>query len=64
VSFGGTSRAGLLKNRHELDTNESQTRAPRAGIVSREGGGTTHPTLGGGCTALVAAGAAAGGTAP
>jgi hypothetical protein len=35
-------------DRHEIGTTPSQTRAPRGGIVSLEGGGTVIPTLGGG----------------
>jgi len=35
-------------NRHEIVALTAQTRAPRAGSVSREGGGTGIPTQGGG----------------
>jgi hypothetical protein len=38
----------LWTDRHEAGTKPSQTRQRLAGSVNREGGGTTHPTLGGG----------------
>ena len=41
-------RGRLWTNRHEIVALTAQTRAPSAGIVSREGGGTVIPTLGGG----------------
>ncbi len=34
----------VCRNRHELGTRESQTRAPKPGIVTNEGGGF-NPTL-------------------
>jgi hypothetical protein len=33
---------------HTIFTKPSQTREPGRGTVNREGGGTVHPTLGGG----------------
>ena len=50
----------LRTNRHEFGTDPAQTRARMAGIVDREGGGTAHPTLGGGYWAMAGAGAAEG----
>ena len=38
----------LWTNGHEIVALKAQTRAPHTGIVSREGGGTVIPTLGGG----------------
>jgi hypothetical protein len=38
----------VWRNRHEIVALASQTRAPRPGNVSREGGGTALPTQGGG----------------
>ena len=38
-----------MTERHTIFTKPSQTREPRSGTVNREGGGTVHPTLGGGC---------------
>ena len=40
--------APLWTNRHELGARRAQTRAPRPASVTAEGGGTAHPTLGGG----------------
>jgi len=37
-----------MTERHTIFTNPSQTREPRRSTVNREGGGTVHPTLGGG----------------
>jgi hypothetical protein len=37
-----------MTERHTLFTKASQTRQSDAGTVSREGGGSVHPTLGGG----------------
>ena len=44
-------------NRPEVVTKSAQTRAQRGGIVSREGGGTVRPTLGGGCGLVAPSGA-------
>jgi hypothetical protein len=41
-----------MTHRHTIDTNATQTREPRTGTVSREGGGSLHPTLGGGSLGL------------
>jgi len=38
-----------MTERHKIFTTPSQTREPTTGTVNREGGGTAHPTLGGGC---------------
>jgi hypothetical protein len=38
-----------MTERHTIFTKPSQTREPKRGTVNREGGGTVHPTLGGGC---------------
>jgi hypothetical protein len=38
-----------MTERHTIFTKASQTREPGRGTVNREGGGTVHPTLGGGC---------------
>ena len=38
-----------MTERHKIFTTPSQTREPTTGTVNREGGGTVHPTLGGGC---------------
>jgi len=46
-------------NRHQIVTKPARTRAPERAIVDREGGGTLHPTLGGGCGDLARSGAAA-----
>jgi hypothetical protein len=51
----------LGMNRHRIVTKSAQTRAPARAIVNREGGGTIHPTLGGGCGDLGRSGAAPGG---
>jgi hypothetical protein len=48
-------------NRHDFRSDPAQTRAKWAGIVSREGGGTIVPTLGGGYGVGGRAGAAEGG---
>jgi len=37
-----------MTERHKIFTTPSQTREPTTGTVNREGGGTAHPTLGGG----------------
>jgi hypothetical protein len=37
-----------MTERHTIFTKPSQTREPGRGTVNREGGGTVHPTLGGG----------------
>jgi hypothetical protein len=41
-------RRPLWINRPAFGTARSQTRAPKAGSVPAEGGGTATPTLGGG----------------
>jgi len=38
-----------MTERQTIFTKPSQTREPRRGTVNREGGGTVHPALGGGC---------------
>ncbi len=38
-----------MTERHTILTKPSQTREPTWSTVNREGGGTAHPTLGGGC---------------
>ena len=38
-----------MTERHTFFTTPSQTREPTTDTVNREGGGTAHPTLGGGC---------------
>jgi hypothetical protein len=38
-----------MTERHTIFTKASQTREADASTVSREGGGSVHPTLGGGC---------------
>jgi hypothetical protein len=38
-----------VTERHTLGTNPSQTRGEKTAIVNPEGGGSVHPTLGGGC---------------
>jgi hypothetical protein len=50
-----------MTERHTIFTKPSQTREPTRGTVNREGGGTVHPTLGGGCR--VSSGMARSGTA-
>ena len=37
-----------MTHRLTIDTNATQTREQRTGTISREGGGSLHPTLGGG----------------
>jgi hypothetical protein len=37
-----------VTERHRIVTNASQTREPTTASVSREGGGSVRPTLGGG----------------
>jgi hypothetical protein len=37
-----------MTERHTIFTKASQTRGSDASTVSREGGGSVHPTLGGG----------------
>jgi hypothetical protein len=44
---------------HELGTAASQTGTRLAGSLNREGGGTTHPTPGGGCWVMARADAVA-----
>jgi hypothetical protein len=56
---GRGRRRGYGTNRREIVTVQSQTRAPERAIVDREGGGTSHPTLGGGCGVAASADAAA-----
>jgi len=46
--------------RHEVGPDGSQTRANVTGIVALEGGGTAHPTLGGGYWVTARVGAAPG----
>ncbi len=38
-----------MTERHRIFTKLSQTRDPEAGTINREGRGSLHPTLGGGC---------------
>jgi len=38
-----------MTERHRIFTKPSQTGDAEAGTVNREGGGSVHPTLGGGC---------------
>jgi len=38
-----------MTERHTIFTKPSQTREPTRNTINREGGGTVHPTLGGGC---------------
>jgi hypothetical protein len=38
-----------MTERHTIFTKPSLTREPTWSTVNREGGGTIHPTLGGGC---------------
>jgi hypothetical protein len=52
-------RSPRVSDRHRIGTIRSQTRNACAGIVSREGGGTQHPTQGGGCGDMARAGAGA-----
>jgi hypothetical protein len=40
---------GCVTERHTIVTNPSQTRERKTASVSREGGGSVRPTLGGGC---------------
>ena len=50
-----------MTERHTIFTKPSQTREPTSGTVNREGGGSVHPTLGGGY--VVSPGMARSGTA-
>jgi hypothetical protein len=54
----------LWTNWCRFGTDPAQTRARTTGIVAPEGGGTAHPTLGGGYGALGRSDAAARDTAP
>ena len=47
----------------EVGTDPAQTRASQRAIVDREGGGTFHPTQGGGCPDTAPAGMATWGSA-
>ena len=50
-----------MTERHRIVPTASQTRERMTASVSREGGGSVHPTLGGGC--LVSTGTPWSGTA-
>jgi hypothetical protein len=41
-----------VRERHTIDASPAQTREPGSGSVNREGGGSVHPTQGGGLRAL------------
>jgi hypothetical protein len=41
-----------VRERHTIDASTAQTCEPGSGSVNREGGGSVHPTQGGGLPAL------------
>ena len=54
---GKSDASELWTNRRHVGPDPVQTRERTACIVGPEGGGTVHPTLGGGCWVMAAAAA-------